>query len=82
MYGAKGVEYSETAEAQIERYTKQGFDNLPICMAKTHVRDAAATACIIASLLIIILALLLVTLRASVRGAYYFLLPLYVLSVC
>lgn len=37
MYGAKGVEYSETAEAQIERYTKQGFDNLPICMAKTHV---------------------------------------------
>lgn len=36
MYGAKDVSYSEQAEAQIAQYTKQGFGNLPICMAKTH----------------------------------------------
>jgi formyltetrahydrofolate synthetase len=36
MYGAAGVEYSETAEKQIALYTKNGFDKLPICMAKTH----------------------------------------------
>ncbi|PHT93730.1 C-1-tetrahydrofolate synthase, cytoplasmic [Capsicum annuum] len=35
-YGADGVEYSEEAEKQIEMYTKQGFLNLPICMAKTQ----------------------------------------------
>lgn len=36
MYGAAGVEYSEKAEKEIARYTKLGFDSLPICMAKTH----------------------------------------------
>jgi formyltetrahydrofolate synthetase len=36
MYGGSGVEYSPEAEKQIELYTKQGFDKLPICMAKTH----------------------------------------------
>lgn len=36
MYGAGKVEYSERAEADIERYTRQGFDKLPICMAKTQ----------------------------------------------
>ncbi len=36
VYGGSGVEYSPQAEEQIERYTRQGFDNLPICMAKTH----------------------------------------------
>ncbi|XP_070018465.1 formate--tetrahydrofolate ligase [Nicotiana tabacum] len=35
-YGADGVEYSEQAEKQIEMYSKQGFSNLPICMAKTQ----------------------------------------------
>ncbi|XP_019155612.1 PREDICTED: formate--tetrahydrofolate ligase [Ipomoea nil] len=35
-YGANGVEYSEQAEKQIEMYSKQGFSNLPICMAKTQ----------------------------------------------
>ncbi|MCD9559704.1 hypothetical protein HAX54_017873 [Datura stramonium] len=35
-YGATGVEYSDEAEKQIEMYTKQGFSNLPICMAKTQ----------------------------------------------
>jgi len=36
MYGGAGVEYSPEAETKIERYTRQGFDKLPICMAKTH----------------------------------------------
>ena len=36
IYGAGKVGYSLKAEKQIERYTKCGFDKLPICMAKTH----------------------------------------------
>jgi formyltetrahydrofolate synthetase len=36
MYGGAGVEYSPEAEKKIELYTLNGFDNLPICMAKTH----------------------------------------------
>ncbi len=36
MYGADGVEYSPDAEEQIALYTRNGFDKLPICMAKTH----------------------------------------------
>jgi formyltetrahydrofolate synthetase len=36
MYGGAGVEYSPEAAKQIERYTRQGFSKLPICMAKTH----------------------------------------------
>jgi formyltetrahydrofolate synthetase len=36
IYGAKDVEYSEEAEKKIALYTKLGFDELPICMAKTH----------------------------------------------
>jgi len=36
IYGADGVEYSPEAEKKIELYTKFGFDELPICMAKTH----------------------------------------------
>jgi formyltetrahydrofolate synthetase len=36
MYGGAGVEYSPEAEKKIELYTKNGFDRLPICMAKTH----------------------------------------------
>ena len=36
IYGAAGVEYSEEAEKKIELYTKLGFDELPMCMAKTH----------------------------------------------
>ncbi|KAJ3197161.1 tetrahydrofolate synthase [Irineochytrium annulatum] len=36
MYGADGIELSELAKKKIEVYTKQGFANLPICMAKTH----------------------------------------------
>lgn len=36
IYGADGVSYEPEAEQKIELYTKQGFSNLPICMAKTH----------------------------------------------
>jgi len=36
IYGADGVEFSEIAERKIKLYTKLGFDNLPMCMAKTH----------------------------------------------
>ena len=36
IYGADGVNYLPEAEKKIELYTKQGFDKLPICMAKTH----------------------------------------------
>ena len=36
MYGGGGVEYSPQAEKKVELYTRQGFDKLPICMAKTH----------------------------------------------
>jgi formyltetrahydrofolate synthetase len=36
MYGGSGVEYSPEAEKKIELYTRNGFDRLPICMAKTH----------------------------------------------
>ncbi len=36
IYGADGVDYSQEANKKIDIYTKQGFDKLPICMAKTH----------------------------------------------
>ena len=36
VYRADGVDYTPEAEEQIHRYTRLGFDKLPICMAKTH----------------------------------------------
>eukprot|EP00948_MAST-09A_sp_MAST-9A-sp1_P003906 g3906.t1 len=36
IYGADGVDYSETAEKQLQEYEKMGYGNLPVCMAKTH----------------------------------------------
>jgi methylenetetrahydrofolate dehydrogenase (NADP+)/methenyltetrahydrofolate cyclohydrolase/formyltetrahydrofolate synthetase len=36
IYGADGVEYAPEAEAKVALYTRLGFANLPICMAKTH----------------------------------------------
>ena len=36
VYGADGVDFSAKANEQIARYTKEGFDKLPICMAKSH----------------------------------------------
>lgn len=35
IYGGKNVEYSNKAKKQIETFEKLGWDNLPICMAKT-----------------------------------------------
>jgi formyltetrahydrofolate synthetase len=36
IYGADGVDYSEVAEKKIELFTKLGYGELPLCMAKTH----------------------------------------------
>ena len=36
IYGADGVDYAGEAEDKVALYTKLGYDNLPICMAKTH----------------------------------------------
>jgi len=36
MYGASKVEFSEIAQKKVDTYTKQGFGNLPICIAKTQ----------------------------------------------
>ncbi|KAH6690494.1 formate-tetrahydrofolate ligase [Plectosphaerella plurivora] len=36
MYGAAAVEFSELAQKKVDQYTKQGFGNLPICVAKTQ----------------------------------------------
>lgn len=36
IYGADGVSYEPLAARQIRRFEKNGFGNLPICMAKTH----------------------------------------------
>jgi formyltetrahydrofolate synthetase len=36
IYGALGVDYAPLAEKKIKLYTELGFDQLPICMAKTH----------------------------------------------
>ncbi len=36
MYGADGVDYTPLAEEKIKRFTENGYDKLPICMAKTH----------------------------------------------
>uniref|UniRef100_A0A7N5P3S1 formate--tetrahydrofolate ligase n=1 Tax=Ailuropoda melanoleuca TaxID=9646 RepID=A0A7N5P3S1_AILME len=36
VYGARDIELSPEAQSKIDRYTQQGFGNLPICMAKTH----------------------------------------------
>ncbi|KAL8972769.1 MAG: hypothetical protein Q9197_002625 [Variospora fuerteventurae] len=36
MYGADKVELSELAQKKVDTYQKQGFGNLPICIAKTQ----------------------------------------------
>lgn len=36
MYGAADVEFSELAQKKIDTYTRQGFGELPICIAKTQ----------------------------------------------
>jgi formyltetrahydrofolate synthetase len=36
VYGADGIELLPAALEKIVRYTEQGLDRVPICMAKTH----------------------------------------------
>ena len=36
IYGGDGVEFSDEAKAKIEILEKQGYGNLPICVAKTQ----------------------------------------------
>ncbi|KAI6248331.1 C-1-tetrahydrofolate synthase, cytoplasmic [Erysiphe necator] len=36
MYGANAVEFSDVAQKKVDTYTKQGYGNLPICIAKTQ----------------------------------------------
>uniref|UniRef100_A0A6I8SQB9 C-1-tetrahydrofolate synthase, cytoplasmic n=1 Tax=Xenopus tropicalis TaxID=8364 RepID=A0A6I8SQB9_XENTR len=36
IYGADNIELLPEAQKKAELYTKQGFGNLPVCMAKTH----------------------------------------------
>ncbi|KAF8447962.1 formate--tetrahydrofolate ligase-domain-containing protein [Boletus edulis BED1] len=36
IYRADGIELSELARKQLDTYTRQGYRNLPICMAKTQ----------------------------------------------
>ncbi|QUC20612.1 uncharacterized protein UV8b_04853 [Ustilaginoidea virens] len=36
MYGAAKVELSELAQKKVDTYTRQGYGNLPVCIAKTQ----------------------------------------------
>ena len=36
VYGADGVVFLPAARAAIRRFEEQGYDDLPVCMAKTH----------------------------------------------
>jgi formate--tetrahydrofolate ligase len=36
VYGADGVSYDLAAERQLESYEENGFGDLPVCIAKTH----------------------------------------------
>jgi len=36
VYGADGVDYSALASRQLDRYEANGFGDLPVCIAKTH----------------------------------------------
>lgn len=36
IYGAKDVSYSKLAEDNMQRFTRAGYGQLPVCMAKTH----------------------------------------------
>ncbi|MBZ0280118.1 MAG: formate--tetrahydrofolate ligase [Anaerolineae bacterium] len=41
IYRADGVDYTPEADKQIETFEKNGFGNMPICMAKTHLSFTA-----------------------------------------
>jgi formate--tetrahydrofolate ligase len=36
VYGAEGVAFLPPAEEKLRTFTEQGYDRLPVCMAKTH----------------------------------------------
>ena len=36
VYGADGVAFLPAAEERLRTFTEQGYDKLPVCMAKTH----------------------------------------------
>ena len=36
VYGADGVDYTPVAARQIDNFERNGFGNLPVCIAKTH----------------------------------------------
>jgi formate--tetrahydrofolate ligase len=36
VYGADGVSYTPAARKQLDKYERNGFGELPVCMAKTH----------------------------------------------
>ena len=38
MYGADGISLSAEAQAEVDRYERQGYGRLPICTAKTACR--------------------------------------------
>jgi formyltetrahydrofolate synthetase len=41
VYGASGVFYYPEAEKRIETFTRDGLEQLPVCMAKTHLSLSA-----------------------------------------
>ena len=41
IYGAGNVSYTSAASTQLDRYEKNGFGNLPVCIAKTHLSISA-----------------------------------------
>ena len=41
VYGADGISLLPAAEADVQRFTEQGLDTVPICMAKTHLSLSA-----------------------------------------
>ncbi len=36
VYGAEGVAFLPAAQEKLKTFTEQGYDTLPVCMAKTH----------------------------------------------
>jgi hypothetical protein len=62
IYGADGIELSAEAAEKLARYEKQGFGQLPICMAKTHLslshdpaKKGAPTGLILDNLILILI---------------------------
>ena len=41
IYGAERVEYTSAARKQLQTYEDNGFGNLPVCIAKTHLSISA-----------------------------------------